>query len=164
MGKNQLKKYRKVYTIVYRNLLKQNMSKPLILAFVGMPGAGKSIAAEYVKQKEYPVVRFGDITDKKLQELALTRTPKNEEKVRESIRAEFGMDAYAVQSASKIKDVLKQHSLVVIDGLYSWEEYLFLKKDFPHLLLVHIFAEPKKRHNRLASRTVRPFTNEEAHI
>ncbi len=140
------------------------MIRSFIIAFVGMPGAGKSLATEYIKQKNYPVIRFGDFTEEKLQELNLVLSPKNEEKVRESLREEFGMAAYAIHAVPKIQDLLTRHQIIVIDGLYSWEEYLFLKKNFAHLVLIHIYAEPAKRYQRLAHRPIRPFTKEEARI
>jgi dephospho-CoA kinase len=32
-----------------------------IVAFVGLPGAGKSSAVDYVKSKQYPSVYFGGV-------------------------------------------------------------------------------------------------------
>src|SRR5207302_175068 len=59
---------------------------------------------------------------------------------------------------------LQHQKWVIIDGLYSWEEYLYLKKEFPELVLLHIYANPSIRYDRLAKRKVRSFTREEAHI
>ncbi len=140
----------------------QPLNQKRIIAFVGMPGAGKSIAASYLREKQFPIVRFGEVTEAKLRELQLPITPKNEEFVREGLRKEFGMAVYAIQSVAKIKELLQENTAVIIDGLYSWEEYLYLKKQFPHLLIVHIYTQPEIRYKRLATRSVRAFTYEEA--
>jgi dephospho-CoA kinase len=137
-------------------------SQSQILAFVGMPGAGKSEATAYLNSKEIPFIRFGQVTIDYLSEHDLPITPDNERKVREQIRDELGMAAYAIKAKPKIEKLSKEHQLVVLDGLYSWEEYTYLKPIFPQLLLVHIYAEPAKRYKRLAVRSERPLTNEEA--
>jgi dephospho-CoA kinase len=127
-----------------------------ILAFVGMPGAGKSEAAAHLQKKGIPFIRFGQVTDDGLLEMGLTLTPDNEKMYREKIRKELGMAAYAIKSTLAIEKMLSENDLIVIDGLYSWEEYIYLKQKFPYLTLIHVFAEPVKRYERLSQRNIRP--------
>src|ERR1700722_273176 len=105
-----------------------------------MPGAGKSQATEYLQQQGIPFVRFGQLTDETVVNMGLEITPHNERIVRERLRKELGMAAYAIKAKPKIDALLKQHSVIALDGLYSWEEYVFLKRDYPQLVLIHIFA------------------------
>ena len=121
-----------------------------------MQGAGKSEAAAYLQKKGIPFIRFGQVTDNGLSEMGLTLTPDNEKMFREKIRKELGMAAYAIKSVSAIEKMLSENDLVVIDGLYSWEEYLYLKQKFPYLTLIHVFAKPTKRYERLSKRSIRP--------
>lgn len=129
---------------------------------MGMPGAGKSEAAEFFSKKEIPIVRFGDLTDEVVKGKGLPFTPDNERLVREELRKELGMAAYAIKAKPKIEAQLENHTTVVLDGLYSWEEYILLKKCFPNLLLLHIYANPKLRYSRLSKRRIRPLSPEQA--
>jgi dephospho-CoA kinase len=43
--------------------MENKTTKKIILAFVGMPGAGKTEASAYLKKKGIPILRFGDLTD-----------------------------------------------------------------------------------------------------
>lgn len=138
------------------------MEDKKIIAFVGMPGAGKSEAAAYLKEKNIPFVRFGSVTDEGLEKMGLPLTPDNERIFREKLRQELGMAAYAVKAESKIKEMLEEANLVGIDGLYSWEEYVYLKERFPNLILVQIFAQPKVRYSRLSKRPIRPVPFEKS--
>lgn len=128
-----------------------------IIAIVGMPGAGKTEAAEYLATKGIPFVRFGEITEEEVRKRGLPLIPENERIIREAIRKEGGMGAYAVKAESKINTLLANNDVIVIDGLYSWEEYTYLKEKFPALVLVNIYAEPKRRYQRLSQRSVRPI-------
>lgn len=140
----------------------ENKESAPLLALVGMPGSGKSETAQYLSAKGFNLVRFGELTDEGLRQKGLPITPENEEDFRQNLRKTHGMEAYAVLAKPKIEDFLEKGKTVVIDGLYSWEEYKFLKQNFPELLLVHVYAEPKLRHARLDGRRERPFTKDEA--
>lgn len=133
-----------------------------IIAIVGMPGSGKSVAADFFKSKHIPVLRFGDQTDLGLAELGLPRTESNERTYREKLRQDLGMAAMAIKIEPRIRDSAKQSEIIVLDGLYSWEEYVYLKNKFPQLVLLCIYASPSVRHKRLATRPVRPLTQREA--
>lgn len=134
-----------------------------IIAIVGMPGAGKTEAAEYLATKGIPFVRFGEITEEEVRRRALPLTTDNERIIREAIRKEGGMGAYALKAEPKINKLLVDNEVIVIDGLYSWEEYTYLKEKFPGLILIHIYAEPKVRYRRLSQRSVRPIPKEECY-
>lgn len=127
-----------------------------------MPGSGKSETSAYLASIGLSLVRFGDLTEEGLAEQGLPVTPENEQKFREEIRQKHGMEAYAVLAEPKINELLSQNKSVVIDGLYSWEEYKFLTTRLKNLKLIHIYAEPSIRYERLSKRSVRPFTIEEA--
>ncbi len=138
------------------------MGNKVVLAFVGMPGAGKSEAVQYLKNKNIPFIRFGQFTDEGVKELGLPLTTDNERMVREKLRKSLGMAAYAIKALPKIKEILQSSDIVVLDGLYSWEEYILLKKEFPALTLIQIYAEPEIRYVRLSQRKIRPVDYEKA--
>ncbi|MDE2589094.1 MAG: AAA family ATPase [Patescibacteria group bacterium] len=137
-------------------------SSYVLLAFVGMPGSGKTEAAQYLKEKGYAYVRFGDVTEDVLREKLLPITPENEQEVRETLRQEQGMQAYAEKSLPKILRQLENHEVVVLDGLYSWEEYRFLQEKGLRVVLIHVYTEKHIRYERLATRSVRPLSKKEA--
>jgi dephospho-CoA kinase len=133
-----------------------------IVAIVGMAGAGKSEAARVFEKKGFTRIRFGDVTDEELKKQGMPINEANERKMREALRQRYGMAAYAVLSLSRIELAVKS-APVVIDGLYSWEEYTTLKDYFrDYLLVVAVWASPEVRYARLATRQVRPLTEEEA--
>jgi len=136
-----------------------------ILAFVGLAGSGKSTAVEYLTAKGFPKVYFGGVILQALEEAGIERTAENEQKMREGLRVEHGKDVVANRIVEQIQHLAAagQHRIIA-DGLYSWTEYLVLKKAFPgELILVAIVSPRHIRYRRLAERAIRPFTGPEAH-
>lgn len=133
-----------------------------LLAIVGMPGSGKSVAADFFRSKGTPVLRFGDQTDLGLKDAGKPLTEDNERMYREQIRSELGMAAMAIKIEPRIIEVAQTHALVVLDGLYSWEEYVYLKQKFPQIRLLCMYAPPSVRYERLAVRAIRPLSQKEA--
>jgi dephospho-CoA kinase len=106
------------------------MENKIILAIVGLPGSGKTEAIEYLKERlGWPKIYFGDVTFDRMKETGLEINEANERKTREDIRKEFGMEAYAILNIPKIEKLFEQGPLF-IESLYSWEEYLEVKKKF----------------------------------
>ncbi len=133
-----------------------------VLAIVGMAGSGKSEVAKIFEQRGYRRIRFGDITDEEVKRRGLELNEENERCVRESLRKEHGMAAYAVLNAARINKALET-SPVIIDGLYSWEEYALLSQRYgPNFAVVAVYASPRTRYERLATRKERGLTPEEA--
>ncbi len=133
-----------------------------LVAIVGMTGAGKSEVSRLFEKNGFIRLRFGDITDEEVRKRGLELNEENERRIREHLREEYGMAAYAVLNLSRIDLALKQQD-VVIDGLYSWEEYTFLKNYYGEgFYVVAVWASPKTRYRRLAARDSRPLTVAEA--
>jgi dephospho-CoA kinase len=133
-----------------------------VVAIVGMAGAGKSEVARVFEDHGFKKVRFGDITDEELKNRGLETNEENERYIRQQLRKEHGMAAYAKLNLPKIDSSLKS-SDVVVDGLYSWEEYILLKERYGEKLSVlAVWASPATRYKRLAHRAERPLTLEEA--
>jgi dephospho-CoA kinase len=134
----------------------------IIVALVGMAGAGKSEAARLFVKDGFTSIRFGDVTDEELEKRGLAMNEENERSVREGFRKKYGMAAYAILNLPRI-ELAQKSSPVIIDGLYSWEEYVFLKNYFrENLFVVAVHSSPWTRYERLERRDVRPLTMEEA--
>ncbi len=134
----------------------------ILLAIVGMAGSGKSVASDFFRSQGIPVLRFGDQTDIGLKAAGLPRIEEHERAYREGLRKELGMAAMAIKIEPRIREAAIEHSFIVLDGLYSWEEYLYLRERFPQMKLLSIWAPPALRYDRLAKRTVRSLTAKEA--
>jgi dephospho-CoA kinase len=133
-----------------------------VVSVVGMTGAGKSEASRVFEQNGFIRVRFGDVTDKEIKQRGLELNEANERYIRELLRQEQGMSAYAKLNLPRIDSAL-EHSDVVIDGLYSWEEYTFLNTYYGEdFWVVAVWTSPGTRYQRLVTRPERHLTLEEA--
>jgi dephospho-CoA kinase len=127
-----------------------------------MTGAGKSEVAMVFAEHGFKRVRFGDITDEELKNRGLELNEENERYVRQRLREKHGMAAYAKLNLPRIDSSLKS-SDVVVDGLYSWEEYALLKERYgERLAVLAVWASPATRYARLAHRAERSLTLREA--
>ena len=134
----------------------------LVVAVVGMAGAGKSEVSRVFESKGFTRIRFGDVTDEELKRQGLAFTEENERHIREALRQRYGMEAYAMLNLTRIDLAIKTSS-VVIDGLYSWEEYMFISNYFhKNFRVVAVWSSPATRYTRLSLRLVRPLRLEEA--
>ena len=123
-----------------------------LLAIVGMAGSGKSAACDTLRDLGWGYIRFGQITIDRLKEAGTEINEENEKRMREMLRQEHGMGAFAVLSLPKIEKALGDGP-VVIDGLYSWSEYKILKEKFGDAIkVIHVYASPRVRYRRLDRR------------
>jgi len=141
--------------------VKKTKNKPrpnIILAVVGLPGAGKTEAVKYlIKKTNWSRIYFGQKTFDEIKKRKLKINEKNERKIREGLRKKYGMAAMAIINLPEVRKLSKK-SNVIIESLYSWEEYLEIKKDFKIFKALAIFASPEVRIKRLRKRKQRAIT------
>jgi dephospho-CoA kinase len=127
-----------------------------------MCGSGKSEAVKFFVEHGYKRVYFGEVVMNEIKRLGLDVNEVNERQTRENLRKEFGMGAMAVKSLPVIEEFIKHHN-VVVESLYSWEEYKILKDKFGDAFkLLTIYTTKQLRYERLAKREVRPLTEDES--
>lgn len=132
-----------------------------LIAVVGMAGSGKSIATDYLEKKGWKKIYFGGVIYDKMRAEGIEITPASQKEYRENLRKEHGMGVVA----KILKDDIKQayhEADTVLDGLYSWDEYLILKEEFGETLkLICVCCDKEIRYNRIATRKDRPFNHDE---
>jgi dephospho-CoA kinase len=144
----------------------QMASRPAVVAIVGMSGTGKSLAVQHI-QKKYSacVVYFGGVVIEELHTRGMPVTEENEAKVRFELRKTLGMAAMAVKRFPQIENAFQSGKDVVIDGLYSYSEYSFLRDRLAeHLLLIAVHAPKHIRLQRLLKRAIRPLSPDEVEL
>ena len=132
-----------------------------VIAIVGMCGSGKSVLTKFFEDSGYKVIYFGGVTMKKLEEEGLEINPENEKYMRERLRKELGMAAYAIVLLDDIKKA-REEGNVVLDGVYSWSELKVLKDEFEDLVVISVVVDKDKRYERLSKRDIRPLTIDQA--
>lgn len=127
-----------------------------------MCGSGKSEAVKFFVEKCYKRVYFGEVVMNEVKRLGLEVNEHNERQTREDLRKEFGMAAMAIKSLPIIEEFIKEGN-VVIESLYSWQEFKVIKDKFgDDFSLLTIYTTKSLRYERLAKRPFRPLTNEES--
>lgn len=135
-----------------------------IIAFVGLPGSGKSVAVDYLTAKGYPKIYFGGILYQAMRDANIEITFDSQQEFREEIREKEGKDFVVKRAMKQAHELITagQHR-IIFDGVYTWTEYKILKHEFPGELTVVAVVAPKHlRHRRLAERPERPLTEVEA--
>lgn len=139
------------------------MKEPIVIAVVGLIGSGKTEATQRFIERGFFRVGFNDPIYEELERRGLERNEKNERAVREGLRKEFGMAVTAMRAVPSVEKAFADGKNVVVESLYSWSEYKFMKERFgDSFRVLAIYAPPEIRYPRLAGRKVRPLTFEEA--
>lgn len=131
-----------------------------LVAVVGMAGSGKSVATEYLEERGWKKIYFGGVIYDHMKEEGIDITPDSQKEYREKLRKKYGMAAVAILLKDKINKAYQEGN-TVLDGLYSWDEYLVLKEEFPELKLVCVTCDKKLRYERVGCRKERPFNRME---
>ncbi|MCH5157236.1 MAG: AAA family ATPase [Clostridiales bacterium] len=130
------------------------------VAVVGMCGSGKSVLCSYFTDMGWSSVYFGGVAVSQLKKNGIPVTEANERQIREQLRADLGMGAFAVILKEEIIEKLAKGN-VVLDGLYSWSEYVILKELLgDNLVVLAVVTNSEIRKQRLKSRPIRPLTEE----
>lgn len=122
-----------------------------VVAFTGMPGSGKSVAADAARELGWTVVRMGDCVWDEVTALGWPLTDENVSRVAREMRARHGPEIFAKLTLGKVRHL--HPDKLAIDGVRSPEEVSHfqrsLKRDF---VLVAILAADAERFRRVASR------------
>ena len=124
-----------------------------LVAIVGMCGSGKSVVSDAFVASGFLYVRFGQVVMDEIKRLGKEPTESNEKEIRERLRTEHGMAAFAKLAIPTFEELLQKGN-VIADGLYSWAEYKVLKEKYGNRFsVVSVFAPPEMRYARLEMRT-----------
>ncbi len=128
-----------------------------IIAITGLSGSGKDEAGSFFTQKGIPIVHFGNTINHYIDEHKLKHTEEIHQKLRMEFREKYGPEAMVKLNADKLRESLKNNMIVVVVSLYTWEEYMALKREFPevNIYLLAIYADKATRYRRAANRAYR---------
>lgn len=126
-----------------------------VLAFVGAPASGKTVAAAVARELGIPVITMGDVIREEVQRRGLPCTDEHLGAVANELRAKEGMDAIAQRCIPLIRALIAQalqeatKPVLVIDGIRGLAEVAAFKQAFgDHFVLVRIEAPRELRYAR----------------
>ena len=137
------------------------MAKRLIVCLTGMPGAGKSTVAAYLKEKGFSAITMGDAVREEAKRQGMEPTDANLGRMMLNLRQELGQGAVAHLIVKKLERDHNKNNLV-IDGIRSIPEVEVLKKvGDVKLLAIHASQDTRFRHLQKRGRSDAPATSDE---
>ena len=121
----------------------------MVFVFVGMPGAGKSLASQVAGEMKMPIFVSGDIIRNEAKRRGLNPNKKNLGALMLRIRESEGMGAVARRLVPLIKESSSRN--VVYEGARNIEEVEELAKHYK-VSTIAIHASPETRFHRLLRR------------
>uniref|UniRef100_A0A7C3RLP8 Multifunctional fusion protein n=1 Tax=Archaeoglobus fulgidus TaxID=2234 RepID=A0A7C3RLP8_ARCFL len=120
-----------------------------VIAFVGYPLSGKSTASQVARELGLQVVVMGDAVREEALRRDLELKDENLGKIATELREKEGMDAVAKRCIPKIRELLMEHGVVVVDGIRGVAEIERFKKAFgDDFILIAIESPPEVRFER----------------
>ena len=121
-----------------------------MVTVVGLPGSGKSLAADMLKERGFEVIELGDIWRELLKKSHISRfDPKGTREFTRKIRQRYGKDVYARYAFKKVQ---KKRHLVAIMGIRSTYEMNYLKHHLDNIYTIALLAPVEMRFERLKTR------------
>lgn len=124
-----------------------------VVAIVGLPGSGKSEAADVARSEDIPVVTMGDVIREVCRDRDLDITEDTLGSVATSLREEDGLAAVAERSLPLIESELEEQDVVLVDGIRGIAEAELFEKVFgDEFFLVSVEAPFETRLERIRAR------------
>ncbi len=121
-----------------------------VIGIVGMPGSGKSVAAEVARSEGIPVISMGDVVREATAARGLPPSPENIGVVMIKLREDEGEDVVARRCIPKID--AEKSEVVIVEGIRSLAEVKLFKEKYSDFMLIGVYASPKTRLKRLIER------------
>lgn len=119
------------------------------IAFVGMPGSGKSTCIEVVSRSlGIPVVSMGDCVREEAVRRGVPLEKLNE--FAQRLREELGPEAVAVLTHRKMMEL--ESDVCLVDGVRSLDEVNYFRRMGVEVVIIAIHASPRTRFERLRKR------------
>ena len=123
-----------------------------IIAFTGMPFAGKSEAVKIAKDVKIPIVRMGDMVWDEVNNRGLKLNDKNVGTIANQMREKHGRDIWAIKTINKIKSMGNIES-IVIDGIRNVEEIEVFKRELgDNFVVIAVETSEETRRKRALER------------
>jgi dephospho-CoA kinase len=126
------------------------VDEKLVVGLTGMPGSGKSLVVQSMKEHGFDVVTMGDVIREETTKRGFEPTPQNVGKVMLELRKESGAGVVADKCVPKIEQ--NPSDKIVVDGLRSYVEAEAFMKHLPHFVLIAVHSSPQVRFERLSAR------------
>ncbi|MCS7121339.1 MAG: AAA family ATPase [Archaeoglobaceae archaeon] len=124
-----------------------------VVGFVGYPLSGKTTASQVAVEIGIPTVNMGDVVREEVAKRNLPLTDENLGNVASDLRKKFGMDIIARLCIPKIRKILDEKGVVVVDGIRGIDEVERFKKTFgDDFILIAIEAPLEIRFERAKRR------------
>lgn len=138
------------------------MSQRLIVCLTGMPGAGKSTVASFLKEKGFLAITMGDAVREEANRQRLEPTDANLGKLMLRLRQDLGPGAVAYLILQKLEREGNNFNNVVVDGIRSIPEVDVLRKiGYVKLLAIHASQDTRFRHQTKRKRSDAPTNTNE---
>src|SRR5918999_2756194 len=142
------------------------MCKRLIVCLTGMPGAGKSTVASFLKVKGFAVVTMGDVIREEAKRQGREPTDVNLGKMMLKLRQDLAPGAVGQIVLQKLardgNNNNNSSNVVVVDGIRSVAEVEVLKKvGHVRLLAIHASQDTRFKHLKERGRADAPSNGNE---
>jgi len=123
-----------------------------IIAFTGMPFAGKTEAVKVAKDAKIPIIRMGDMVWKEVNKRGLQLNDNNVGTIANEMREKYGRDIWAIKTINKIKTMGNIES-IVIDGIRNVEEIEVFKNELGNkFVIIAVETSEEMRQKRALKR------------
>lgn len=122
-----------------------------VIGIVGMPGSGKSDAADVARSMGIPVVVMGDIIRQEVAGSGQAIGPETLRSMMVCLREKHGKNVVAERCIPLIRS-FRSRKIVVVDGLRSLDEVKVFRREFPNMNVIAVHSSPKTRYDRLKER------------
>jgi dephospho-CoA kinase len=121
-----------------------------VLGIVGMPGSGKSEAANIGREYGFDIVVMGDMIRREVARRHLEPTPENVGRIMLELRQQHGPAIVAQLCLQHIANTSSDS--IIIEGIRSMAEVTEFKNRFPHFIVLSIHSSPTTRLQRILNR------------
>ncbi|MFP3215024.1 MAG: AAA family ATPase [Candidatus Micrarchaeota archaeon] len=121
----------------------------IVVGITGMPGSGKSLAAQYLIRKGFEKVEMGDIIREEMKKKKMRITNKSIREFSLLLRKKFGNDVVARLT---LRELRKKKGNIVIVGLRGVGEIRYFRKRMKQFYVIALVAPKSLRYKRLRAR------------